>query len=160
MILIAYDGSSDAKAAIARAGELMNGQAATVLTVWEPFVDVMTRTGAGLSLMPDMVDFAQLDDASERSARERAQEGVGVANDAGLKAQPRIRVRHATIADTIMAEADEVGAQSIVMGTRGLTGVKSFLLGSVSHAVLQRADRPVVVVPSPDLAKERASHRR
>jgi nucleotide-binding universal stress UspA family protein len=59
-----------------------------------------------------------------------------------------------------MAEADEVGAQSIVMGTRGLTGVKSFLLGSVSHAVLQRADRPVVVVPSPDLVKERASHRR
>jgi hypothetical protein len=79
---------ASAKAAIARAGELMNGQAATVLTVWEPFVDVMTRTGAGLSLMPDMVDFAQLADASERSVRERAQEGVGVANDAGLKASP------------------------------------------------------------------------
>ena len=42
----------------------------------------------------------------------------------------------------------EIGADAILMGTRGLTGLKSVVLGSVSHAVLQRADRPVVVVPS------------
>lgn len=95
MILIAYDGSPDAKAAIARAGELMNGQATTVLTVWEPFVDVMTRTGAGLTLMPDMVDFAQLDAASEASARQSAEEGAGLAEDAGLSARPRILARRA-----------------------------------------------------------------
>jgi nucleotide-binding universal stress UspA family protein len=45
------------------------------------------------------------------------------------------------------------------MGTRGLTGIKSVLLGSVSHAVLQHADRPVIVVPSPDVANKRAGHR-
>jgi nucleotide-binding universal stress UspA family protein len=44
------------------------------------------------------------------------------------------------------------------MGTRGLTGVKSLLLGSVSHAVLQHADRAVVVVPSPEVARERGQH--
>lgn len=159
MILIAYDGSPDAKAAIARAGELMDGQAATVLTVWEPFVDVMTRTGAGLTLMPDMVDFAQLDAASEASARQSAEEGAGLADDVGLSARPRSLARRGTIAETILSEAEEAGATAIVMGTRGLTGVKSFLLGSVSHAVLQRADRPVLVVPSPDVAEERAGHR-
>ena len=43
-----------------------------------------------------------------------------------------------------------------LMGSRGLTGVKSLLLGSVSHEVIQHADRAVVVVPSPDVAESRA----
>jgi nucleotide-binding universal stress UspA family protein len=71
-----------------------------------------------------------------------------------------VRARERTTADAILAEADAVDARVIVLGTRGLTGVKSVLLGSVSHAVLQHADRPVVVVPSAEVAKERAAHRR
>ena len=47
------------------------------------------------------------------------------------------------------------GASAIVMGSRGLTGLKSLLLGSVSHAVLQRADRTAIVVPSPAVADSR-----
>jgi nucleotide-binding universal stress UspA family protein len=45
------------------------------------------------------------------------------------------------------------------MGSRGLTGVKSLLLGSVSHAVIQHADRTVIVVPSPEVAAARARER-
>ena len=160
MILIAYDGSSDARSAIDRAGELLSGEPATVLTVWEPFIDVMARTGAGLGLAPGIVDYEEIDRAYEQSARERAAEGVERADRAGLNAQPRTRIRHTTIADAILSEADEVGARLIVLGTRGLTGIKSVLMGSVSHAVLQHADRPVIVVPSPDVARERAAHRR
>ena len=37
MILICYDGSDDAKAAIKRLGALLPGASATVLTVWESF---------------------------------------------------------------------------------------------------------------------------
>jgi hypothetical protein len=48
-----------------------------------------------------------------------------------------------------------VDADVILLGTRGLSGVKSLMLGSVSHAVLHHADRPVLVVPSADLAEER-----
>ena len=47
MILLCYDGSDDAKAAIARAGALFTGQPATVLAVWEPLVETMARSGAG-----------------------------------------------------------------------------------------------------------------
>jgi nucleotide-binding universal stress UspA family protein len=159
LILNAYDGSSDAKSAIDGAGELLSGESATVLTVWEPFIDVMARTGAGLGLAPGIVDFEEIDKAYEQSARERAAEGVERARRAGLNAQPRTRARHTTIAEAVLAEADEVGARAIVMGSRGLTGIKSMLLGSVSHAVLQHADRPVIVIPSTEVAKQRAAHR-
>jgi nucleotide-binding universal stress UspA family protein len=156
VILIAYDGSKDAQSAIELAGELMGGEPAIVLSVWEPFVDVMARTGLGVG--PGVIDFEALDRAYEESARELAAEGAQRAARAGLNAQPRTRARQATIAATILAEADELGASAIVLGSRGLTGIKSLLLGSVSHAVVHRADRPVIVVPSSEVARERAAH--
>jgi len=43
----------------------------------------------------------------------------------------------------------------IVLGTRGLGGVKSLMLGSVSGAVAHHARRAVLVIPSPSLAEQR-----
>ncbi len=65
-----------------------------------------------------------------------------------------------TIWGTILEQAADVDASAIVLGSRGLTGLKSLLLGSVSHAVIQHADRPVIVVPSRELAAGRAADRR
>lgn len=158
MILIAYDGSADARAAIQRAGELLTGRPATVLAVWERFQDVLARSGAGMPI--GAVDYDELDRTYEEQARERAEEGVKLAQDAGLKAQARTCVRRGSIADAILSEADDLDAEAIVLGTRGLTGLKSLLLGSVSHGVVQHANRPVIVVPSQELAGERAARRR
>lgn len=158
MILIAYDGSADARAAIQRAGELLTGRPATVLAVWERFQDVLARSGAGMPI--GAVDYDELDRTYEEQARERAEEGVKLALDAGLKAQARTSVRTGSIADAILSEADDLGAEAIVLGTRGLTGLRSLLLGSVSHGVVQHANRPVIVVPSQELAGERAARRR
>lgn len=158
VILIAYDGSADAQAAIEQAGHLLQGQPATVLTVWEEFHDVLSRSASGIPI--GAVDYESIDRASEQQARDRAQEGAERAEQAGLKAQAHAEVRETSIAATILAKAEEVGADAIVIGTRGLTGLKSILLGSVSHAVLQHADRAIIVVPSPEVAAERAAHRR
>lgn len=157
MILIGYDGSADSQAAIELAGELFPGQPTTVLAVWEPFVDVMARTGVGAAYMA-MANSEEIDDASAQAARERAAEGVERAGRAGLKAQARTDARGVTIAETILAAAADVQARVIVLGTRGLTGLKSVVLGSVSHAVLTHADRAVLVVPPPQVASERAAH--
>lgn len=158
MILIAYDGSPDAQAAIDHAGDLMRGRAVTVLTVWEPFSDMLARVGAGMPI--GTVDYAEVDRSSENEARRRAEEGAARAREAGLDAHPRVQARHGSIAGSILSAADDAGAEAIVLGTRGLTGIKSVLLGSVSHAVLQHADRPVIVVPSPEIAAERSARLR
>ncbi len=159
MVLICYDGSPDSKTAITLAGQLLQGHPATVLTVWEPFMEVMTRTPSGFAMAPGMVNIEQIDTANEQSSLDRAKEGAKLAAEAGLDAQPKCRSQVTSVANAILAEADELGAEAIVIGSRGLTGLKSMLLGSVSHHVIQHADRAVIVVPSAEIAAARA-HRK
>ena len=156
MIIASYDGSADARAAIDHAARLMPGAEMTVLTVWEPFQEALARTGGmGLGMGTFYPDKGEIDAAGAEAARATAAEGVERARAAGLVAEPRIALREDGIAGAILAVAGELDADAIVMGTRGLTGIRSMLLGSVSHAVLQHADRSVLVVPSPAVAKER-----
>jgi nucleotide-binding universal stress UspA family protein len=157
MILISYDGSPDARAAIDHAARLMPGAPTTVLTVWEPFIDVMTRTGsAGFGMgMPGTVDIEKIDSGTREAAQATAAEGAELARAAGLVAAGSCVVRHMGVGHSVIEAAADVDADVIVVGTRGLGGVKSVLLGSVSHALVQHSDVPVLVVPSPDFAEAR-----
>ena len=150
MIVICYDGSTDAKEAIARGAAVLQSQRATVLRVWQPF------DAAALGLSGGMVDVQKVDETSRSHAEQQDQEGAQLAVEAGFDALPRTVDPRTTIADAILGEADSLEATAILMGSRGLTGVKSMLLGSVSHAVIQHADRMVIVVPSPKVAAARA----
>jgi nucleotide-binding universal stress UspA family protein len=157
MILACYDGSADAQAAIDHAARLMPGAEMTVLTVWEPFQLALSRTGGmGMGMGASYEDNGAIDAATEQAAQDRATEGAERATAAGLVAEPRIAVRDGGVAGAILAVADELDANAIVVGTRGLTGLRSMLLGSVSHAVLQHANRSVVVVPSAAVAEQRS----
>lgn len=160
MILIAYDGSTDSEAAIEHAGELFPGQSATVLTVWQPFAEVIAHMPSGFGWAPGEVDYEAIDTAARQSAEQHAAEGAKLARGAGLDAHSRTSQQKTTTANAILAEADAIDASAVLMGSRGLTGLKSLLLGSVSHAVLQHADRTVIVVPSPDVAAGRRRQQR
>jgi nucleotide-binding universal stress UspA family protein len=162
MILIGYDGSDDAKAAIAHAGVLCPSASATVVTVWEPFATMLARTPAGLGPLAGMGDVggvAEMDAAAEEAALQRARQGVELADAAGLQAQAATASQHTTIADAILDEALRLDADAIVLGSRGLSGIGSLLLGSVSHRVVQHADRTVIIVPAAEVAQRRR-HRR
>ena len=49
-------------------------------------------------------------------------------------------------ADEILAYADEVGAEMIVMSTHGYSGVKHLALGSTTEAVVRQAECPVLSI--------------
>src|ERR1035441_10055213 len=117
MILICYDGSEDARAAIKRLGELLSGQPAVVLTIWETFAEVLARSGAGLGVAA--LNFEEIDESSERTARERAAEGVGYARQAGLDAEARVAERGATIWETILNQAEQIEAGGAGLRSRG-----------------------------------------
>ena len=129
MILIAYDSSDDAKAAIQHAGRLMRGQTAIVLSIWEPFLTMIARAPAGLGPINDMSDIERIDETLRRTAERHVQEGEQLARAAGLDASARVAPRSASIAEAILAVAEETGAAAIVLGSRGLTGLKSMMLG-------------------------------
>jgi len=160
MILICYDGSEDAKAAIEQGAELLKGEAATVLTVWQPFVQVMVHAYAGFGWAVGLdLEQQAIDKAASEHAEQRAQEGAELARTAGFDAEPAARSQDTTAVEAILMEADAVDASAILMGSRGLTRVKSMLLGSVSHGVIQRASRTVIVVPSPEVIAARREER-
>jgi nucleotide-binding universal stress UspA family protein len=157
-ILICYDGSADAEAAVELAGGLFQGASAVVLSVWEGFSEVLARSSAGLAVAA--LDFEEADRIAEQRARECAEHGTVCAGGAGLSAESRVTRRLVTVWETILKAGTEVGADVIVLGSRGLTGVKSVLLGSVSRGVLGHADCPVMVVPAPDVARQRGERLR
>lgn len=62
-----------------------------------------------------------------------------------------VRARHllrdGAAVPVVLAVADEVDADLIVVGSRGLGGYPDLLLGSTSTQVAQRSNRPVTIVP-------------
>jgi len=65
---------------------------------------------------------------------------------AGAWAELEVVVRPLSIGEAIVARAEELHAELIVMGTHGRTGVKRMVLGSVADHVVRHAPCPVVTV--------------
>jgi nucleotide-binding universal stress UspA family protein len=146
-LLLCYDGSQDAKRAIERAGALFAGRRALVVTVWQPIADLdgFAWTGA----IASQVDVVELNRVAAQEGGRVADEGVRLALRAGLKAEPLAVEATDSVWRAIVEIAGRHDAAAIVMGSRGLTGVRSILLGSVSSAVMHHADRPTLVIRHP-----------
>lgn len=69
-----------------------------------------------------------------------------MASKTGVKVTSETLLDVASIADVIINYAASHQADLIVIGTRGRTGLKRFLLGSVASAVVSHAACPVLVV--------------
>jgi nucleotide-binding universal stress UspA family protein len=150
-LLIAYDGSDQATEAIVVAARLFgHGTRATVLYAWEPTARYVGTLGMAATPIP-VEDDAQ----DEARAVRLAEDGARQARALGLAAEARARRYTASAWRTIVDAAERDGADLIVMGTRGLSGVRSLLLGSCSHQVAQHAQSPVLIVPDPEIGHAR-----
>src|SRR5918998_1952692 len=143
MVMIAYDGSPHARAAIARAGETLRPGPAVVATAWTSFTDSAPHFVLRDAVRPVVDD---LDIAGREEAEELAAEGAALASAAGFDAQPRAVRAGGPFFAALLATADELDARVIVAGSRGRSTLASAVLGSVSTGLLHHTRRPVLVV--------------
>ena len=135
-ILIAYDGSVYAKAAIEQAADqLDNGRRAIVLTVWQLFGAAFVGVG---------VAPAGLEEGIERDARRVAEGGATLAREAGFDAESAAE-RGDSVWQGIVEAADDRNAGLVVLGSHGRTGIPRMLIGSVAGAVAAHSERPVLI---------------
>lgn len=144
-VLIAYDGSSQAKGAIVEAGRVLGGgRRAVVLIVREPIESfVFAGMGGGTTLDPATVSAMQ--ESAENEASAVAAEGAELARAAGFEPEAMVEVGPSPW-QAIVAVADELDAGVIAIGSRGRTGLPKVLLGSVASAVAQHSRRSVLIV--------------
>jgi nucleotide-binding universal stress UspA family protein len=148
-LLLCFDGSDDAARAIEQSAGLLSERHAVVLTVCEP-IAVWEPYDPGALLSAGVAKLAskrlELDEIANDLARDEVDRGVSLAVAAGFSAEGRIA--HGKPWRSICEVAEQLDVAAIVVGARGLSRIKSALLGSVSSAVVTHAKRPVLVVAS------------
>ena len=136
-LVLGYDASPSANAALARTVDLAGQTGARVVVV---FGYPISPLGGG-----DVRDFkAELEKIGNHAiARAVADlEAAGIDTDSRLvSGKP---------ADVIVSVAEEVGADAIVVGTVGENPITGAILGSVVLRLVQRSPVPILVVPAPE----------
>lgn len=147
-VLLCFDGSEDAGAAIVASAELLAARDAVVLTVsesiavWEPY-DPGALISASIAKLSS--EALGLEEIARQIAQEKLDRGLEIARTAGFEV--RGTLAHGKPWHAICETAAELDAAAIVLGARGLSRIGSVLLGSVSSAVVLHARRPVLVIP-------------
>jgi nucleotide-binding universal stress UspA family protein len=154
-VVLAYDGSAEAGAALREAVALFGQRPLIVASVWEPGLAMVTMmppaTGEpSMGYMPDPDEVAAIDRAQSGHAGDVAEAGARLARELGATAEALSMPDSANVADTLIAIAEERDARAIVVGSRGLGGIKARVLGSTSRKLLHDTHRPVLVVRTPE----------
>jgi nucleotide-binding universal stress UspA family protein len=138
VVVVGYDGSPPARDALAYAARRAAGGRVIAVHAFQPAPDWLGSPYYQRALEAYQSEGREL----LRTLEERSDLGVELTTSL-LEGPP---------ARAIVAAADARDADEIVIGSRGFGAIRG-VLGSVSHAILHEADRPVVVIPS-DAAAE------
>jgi nucleotide-binding universal stress UspA family protein len=137
-LVVPHDFSDDAEAALDAAIALARqlGSELHLVHAYQQPADVLSPYGVAIpaSVAPEIRESA------ERRLREVA------ARHEGAAVKIHLHVAEGVPWVVIDEAAREVGADLIVMGTRGLTGLRHLLLGSVAERTLRSASCPVLTV--------------
>lgn len=148
-VLIGFDGSDEAEAAIAAVARLLPGRAAVVAHAW---TSPVRRSFAGESLLGAPLDEIQaaardLDALFEGDAEELAEAGAAQAREHGLEARAVAQEAGGADWHGVVAAAAAERAALIAVGSRGRGALAATVLGSVSAGLVHNADVPVLVIP-------------
>jgi nucleotide-binding universal stress UspA family protein len=140
-IVVGTDGSDTASEAVRQAIELakLSGGRLDVVSAFEPVPN--TRLREEKAELPGDVSHSVGPREDVNVALEAA---VGLAKQEGVQVEPH--PREGDPADAILDVAEEKGADLIVVGNKGMTGAKRFLLGSVPNKVSHHAPCSVYIV--------------
>jgi nucleotide-binding universal stress UspA family protein len=141
-ILVGTDGSDTARTAVRSAIDLARAHDARLLIVsaYEPVSAQRLRDER-----PDAPDDAHWHLGPRDDVLAMLQEAVGEATAVGL-ADVETFARQGDAADAILDVAEEQRCDLIVVGNKGMTGAKRFLLGSVPNKISHHAPCSVLIV--------------
>ncbi len=140
-IVVAFDGSKDAIKAVQLACSLATKYGSEV-TVVHVYSSPMIGYGAA-SGMP-VPDYRDLEEAAKESGQKILSKGVQIAGDAGVKVEGEL-LQAPSVVEALVGYATKEKADLIVVGTRGMTGFKKLILGSVSSGLVSHSPCPVLV---------------
>ena len=140
-ILVPMDFSEDSEAALGAAVEFAKTTGARLILLHAFEFPTYIGTPWGFSFPPGA--FSE--------ARVRASELLAERNEKVLAegVQSTTEAREGPPSEVIVEVAESLSADLIVMGTRGLTGIKHVLLGSTAERTLRYAPCPVMTVKAP-----------
>jgi nucleotide-binding universal stress UspA family protein len=140
-IVVGTDGSDTARQAVREAVELAVQVGATVnlVSAYEPVSNQRLREESR-QVPEDLQWMVNPREDVDATLREAAEEHAG----AGVEVE--CFAREGDPADAILDVAEEEGADLIVVGNKGMTGAKRFLLGSVPNKVSHHAPCSVLIV--------------
>ena len=145
-VVVGYDGSSDAERAVSAAIELVTPEGKVhVVTAFHPerSAEIMRH----LDQVPEEFRFVIDPEADEVLRQEPA---IRRLRDAGVECVGHIVPDHPSTAIIDVAESE--GVDLVIVGSRGLGGMRRFLRGSVSARVATHAPMSVFIVHDPDAA--------
>jgi nucleotide-binding universal stress UspA family protein len=136
-IVVGTDGSPNAESAVRRATEIAKGSGG-VLHLVTAYPDIPTYgEDISSSAKRDPINLRDVaESVAARAEREVEAEGLEVVTHA----------REGDPAHVILEVADDQNADLIVVGARGLTGFRRFLLGSVSSKLAHHAHCSLMIV--------------
>lgn len=133
-VIVGYDGSECAKAALRTALEVGRAYGEKVVIAF------------GYELSPVGGELHDYHAALKELATNRLAEATALASADGVEVETAIVER--APAHGLVELAAKEDARVIVVGTRGESPIRGALLGSTPHKLLQLSDRPVLVVPA------------
>lgn len=153
-VIVSFDGSAPAEAALRVAVRELPGRHLVVVSVWEPGFTTAMLTPTDMSgiafAVPRPEDVLAVDRLQHDHAETVAAAGVTMAQELGATAEALPARDDDNVARTVIAAAERCDASLIVVGSRGLGAVKERLLGSTTRRLLHDSRRPVLVVRDGD----------